>query len=343
MSGYGWAVIKYDRKAELFNSLNSNYKNIKSKLDHLFVKHHFLEEELKEAYRGRFFQKAESTRKNLQDQQSKLDVNRIFLDKIGIPESIALTTENNLEILIEEVSKVSNYLNQVEVIYNRISSDIADTSIVDKRLANLLKEVSLLTGLTDENMGILKKWAEEEFDSFNRKIAKIRIKLMEMIRKAEIKPDDFIEEEEKMSKIKNEIIRITTEAKEKEDFNQKRILALQALRQVGADLGFKELECEYKQKGDYSSLIILSFETKKEGKIDFSLNLDGIIESNSTIENRNCRRQFDDISGKLKEDFGVLAEFTLEPDGENVPSIPEKKKKKFPTSNNIEKKMIGTN
>ena len=343
MSGYGWSVIKYDRKAEVLNSLYSDYNDIKSKLDHLFSKYHLLEETLKEANRSRFYQKVESIRRNLQDQKSKLEEDKTILDRIVIPKSAANTTETYLDNLIGKVLKVNSHLSQVEVIYKEIDSDVVETSIADKRLANILKEVNLLEGLADENRDILKKWAEEEFDFINRKIARIRIKLQEMIRQAEIKSNDFIEEEEKISKIKSEIVGIIKEAKGKEDFNQKRLLALQALRQVGADLGFKELKCEYSQKGDYNSLIILSFDTKKEGKIDFSLNLEGIIESNSNIENRNCRKQFDEISEKLKDDFGVITEFSLESDGRGVTSPLEKNKKKFPASNKIEKKIGGTN
>lgn len=343
MSGYGWSYIRYDRKAELLNSLNNGYNNTKSKLDHLFSRYNSLEEALKEAYRSRFYQKAESIRRNLQDQKSKLEEGRTLLDKIVIPKSTANTTETYLETLIGKVSEVNSHLSQVEGIYKEIDSDIVETNITDKRLVNILKEVSFLEGLADGSRGILEKWAEEEFDFFNRKIARIRIKLQEMIRQAEIKSDDFIGEEGEISKIKSEIVRIIKEAKEKEDFNQKRLLTLRALRQVGADLGFRELRCEHSQKGDYNSLIILSFNTKKKGKIDFSLNLEGIIESNSNIENRYCREQFDEISEKLKDDFGVITEFSLESDGKGVPSPPEKKKKKFPASHKIERKMGRTN
>jgi len=343
MSGYGWSDIRYDRKAELLNGLNSGYNNTKSKLNHLFSRYNSLEEALKGAYRSRFYQKAESIRRNLQDQKSKLEEGRTLLDKIVIPKYTASPTETYLETLIGKVSKVNSHLNKVEEIYKEIDSDIVETSIADKRLVNILKEVSFLEGLADENRGILKKWAGEEFDFFNRKIARIRIKLQEMIGQVEIKSDDFIGEEKEIGKIKSEIVKIIKEAEEKEDFNQKRLLTLQALRQVGADLGFRELKCGYSHKGDNSSLIILSFNTKKKGKIDFSLNLEGIIESNSNIENRYCREQFDEITEKLKDDFGVVTKFSLESDGEGVPLPPEKKKKKFPTSHKIEKKMGRTN
>ena len=118
------------------------------------------------------------------------------------------------------------------------------------------------------------------------------------------------------------------QAERLEQQHQKRMYLLKAVRQVCAEMGFKETAGpRYATPGDRRSRILLDVDTFSQGKIAFMLALDGISSHSESATDR-CFEQFDEISKYLRDRFEIETEF--QPVDGQRPQLIEKGEKDEP-------------
>jgi hypothetical protein len=104
---------------------------------------------------------------------------------------------------------------------------------------------------------------------------------------------------------------------------QRRLYVLKALRQVCAEMGFKEVASPQAERpGDRKSRIILKVDTFNRGEVTFYLSLE-FIEADSCISQTHCFEEFGQLSDHLAGTFGVMTKFQME-DGESAPKLVRK-------------------
>lgn len=92
---------------------------------------------------------------------------------------------------------------------------------------------------------------------------------------------------------------------------QRRLYVLKALRQVCADMGFKELAPPRSEHpDDLKSRITLTVDTLNRGEVSFYLSLESI-EADSCISQSHCFEEFGQLSTQLAESFGVITKFQM--------------------------------
>ncbi|MFC1596924.1 hypothetical protein ACFL5Q_03155 [Planctomycetota bacterium] len=129
-----------------------------------------------------------------------------------------------------------------------------------------------------------------------------------------------------LAEFESEVTSKSRFAKEREDKHQKRLYLLKAVRQVCAEMGFKEIDGpNYETEGERGSRIALNVDTVNQGQISFSLALDGI-SSVSEIGEDRCFDQFGKLSKHLDEEFGIHTKFRVA-DGEPKPKLIRKGEK----------------
>lgn len=112
-----------------------------------------------------------------------------------------------------------------------------------------------------------------------------------------------------MEKINQEVDDQVSFAAIQEDKHQKRLYLLKALRQVCAEMGFREeTNPTYEIEGKRGSNILLLVDTRNRGRIQFTLSLEKI-NSFSEIADERCFEEFDKLSQFLQEGFGIHTHF----------------------------------
>lgn len=97
---------------------------------------------------------------------------------------------------------------------------------------------------------------------------------------------------------------------------QHRLYVLKALRQVCAEMGFKEVGPPKSERpDDRKSRIALTVDTFNRGQVTFHLSLESI-EADSCISQSHCFEEFAQLSDQLAETFGVVTRFQMA-DGES--------------------------
>lgn len=127
-----------------------------------------------------------------------------------------------------------------------------------------------------------------------------------------------------LSRLRDELTRQAQFADQQEDKHQKRLYLLKALRGVCADMAFTEVTApRFEREEDRGSAILFTVDTSNQGRIDFTLTLDGV-SSESDMSRDSCFvNNFDQISAQLMEKFGVVTEFKMK-SGEPPPQLKRK-------------------
>jgi len=129
-------------------------------------------------------------------------------------------------------------------------------------------------------------------------------------------------------------------AEEQEDRHQKRLYLLKALRQVCAEMGFREVAGPaLEREGDRGSRLLLTVDTLDRGRISFSLALDQI-STFSEIADDRCFEEFGQLSQYLDEEFGIQTEFRLV-EGEPLPRLRQKGELDLPADAGLRAEMGG--
>ena len=96
---------------------------------------------------------------------------------------------------------------------------------------------------------------------------------------------------------------------------EKRLYMLEALKSVCAKMGMSFPAPEYQRDGDLTSPIVLSVNTHDRGEVSFYLSLDRQqVTADACITGEHCFEEFDQLTERLRERFGVHTRFTM-PDG----------------------------
>jgi hypothetical protein len=112
-------------------------------------------------------------------------------------------------------------------------------------------------------------------------------------------------------------------AETQENKHQKRLYLLKAIRQVCADMGFKEMSPpRYEYEEDRGSRIVLKVDTLDRGHIEFMLSLDSISSWSELSEGR-CFEEFGQLSQFLESEFGIQTQFKMA-DCAPVPKLKQK-------------------
>lgn len=144
-----------------------------------------------------------------------------------------------------------------------------------------------------------------------------------------IDQERYSEAQERLEAIRAELQEKAAQATDWETRHQRRLYLLKALRQVCADLGFAEIgEPAFAHPGERGSRILLTVDTHDRGRIDFNLTLEGL-GSFSQMGDSHCPMEFDSLSRKLDEQFGIHTRFR--PDtGQATPELRRKGEKDLP-------------
>jgi hypothetical protein len=119
-----------------------------------------------------------------------------------------------------------------------------------------------------------------------------------------------------------------------------RLYVLKALRQVCAEMGFKELAPPRAERpDDLKSRIILTVDTLNRGEVSFYLSLESI-EADSCISKSHCFEEFGQLSAQLAEAFGVMTKFQMT-DGKSDPKLRRKGELEEPTGTEHEAETSG--
>lgn len=97
-----------------------------------------------------------------------------------------------------------------------------------------------------------------------------------------------------------------------ESKHQQRVLLLRSLRQLFYEMGFTEQgEPVFEQPGQRGSRIVYRVDTHNRGEIVFHLSLNGV-RSDADMGQDHCFEEFDELSRKLQERFGIITAFEPE-------------------------------
>lgn len=146
---------------------------------------------------------------------------------------------------------------------------------------------------------------------------------------ASLQADRLLEIKEPYQAFLKKVQERLKEAEELEARHQRRLYLLKAIRQVCADMGFREVVTPYyEREGDRRSRIKLNIDTHR-GKITFFLSLERI-EADSFIPETHCFDEFEKLSEQLKQQFGVHTKFQTA--DEEKPRLIRKGEKEEPDS-----------
>jgi len=180
---------------------------------------------------------------------------------------------------------------------------------IGKRLAKRLAAVERLYIARRELLGL---WgAQSQIQAWERTLADARQML---------EHEQYSTLESALSSLATEIGARIQFAEEQEAKHQKRLYLLKALRQVCAELGFREVsEPRFEREDERGSRIVFTVDTLDRGQIAFTLSLDAI-SSFSEIADEKCFEEFGQLSRYLEEEFGIRTEFKTE-DGRPIPKL----------------------
>lgn len=115
-----------------------------------------------------------------------------------------------------------------------------------------------------------------------------------------------------------------------ESKHQQRVLLLRSLRQLFYEMGFTEQgEPVFEQPGQRGSRIVYRVDTHNRGEIVFHLSLNGV-RSDADMGQDHCFEEFDELSRKLQERFGIITAFEPE-NGQRPPRLKRKGEKDIPS------------
>lgn len=253
------------------------------------------------------------------------------------------------------VKKIKEFLSLLESemknIINRKLRDISGLLVETQKAIPLLLEIDKHMFKVEKIISnINKKWLEngEKIQKwYSERSAQLRTKIDGFINNFEnfklviLTKNIFDIEKSKelfdaLKVLMNELDTLIEDVNCKEEFHQKRLYVIKALREVCASLGFRELDSpHYAEENNFHSPIVQTFDTLNVGVIKFIITLDGKLESDSGISKDRCGLEFTDISKLLKDEFGVETEFRIVEEGEplrkqkSAKDLPDASNKKF--------------
>ena len=206
--------------------------------------------------------------------------------------------------------------------FSKVKDDILEKApALEGKLREQFQELSMEIG---ERSYIFERWLEPD-----------QISLM----KTELNKIDVLFREKKLKEINNELIVLRfefqkndTKTSDLEEKNQRRAYVIDSLKKTCNSLGFVIVEEKTIGKGTLESHQVL-VDTYDRGKIKFTFSLD-TISADSAIRDEKCISEFDSISKKLEEVFGIETKFERKA-GDSLPKEKESEKKPIPKNDRI--------
>ncbi len=170
-----------------------------------------------------------------------------------------------------------------------------------ERRGQALAAVQALTTDLNQNQDRLNQWnMAAEMTQIQQRIKKLNDILLY---------DNFADFDSEQADVATQVRNVSAAIQVNESKHQTRIEVLRGLRQVCADMGFGEVAPPQSLRdGDRSAPIILLVDTYDRGRIRFALTLDQI-ESDSDVSEQHCFEEFDSLSQRLRESFGIETQF----------------------------------
>lgn len=216
-----------------------------------------------------------------------------------------------------------------------ISGNLPLLRKADEINSKIENEIDRIDSIFKENDTILRKWVIKDYECYLKDKEDITSKLA--IYKKELQKGEVIDSTElnnilKLAKkLSDKIVSSLSVANENDKLHQKRLYVIKSLREVCSALGFKEInKPHYEKEGDSYSTMIQDFDTRIYGTLAFRVALEGKLESSSGISVDECGDKFSEISGLLREHYGVETSFKQV--GEEEPLKKTKTAKDLPKS-----------
>lgn len=223
-----------------------------------------------------------------------------FLSGMRIPKTDALTADSPQS----ELSRVRGELEELsrkaaEVQRNLVTTFGKKADEVGRALTAQLADVEQVFAGEQTLLGM---WcAKSQMTSWTEQLRAARARLAEQ-RYGEAGPA--------LGRLLDEIKAGAAQARRREELHQKRVYVLNAINKVCKARGFERVSGpQFDDESDRGSRIVMVFDTLAKGKIEFSLELDGI-HANSEISGASCFEDFDELSNSLADLFGIETHFT---------------------------------
>lgn len=161
----------------------------------------------------------------------------------------------------------------------------------------------------------------DQLEAFRRQLRDLEARLV---------ADKLLEIDQPATRLEAEIGERLSRAAGLEDRHRRRLYLLKALRQVCADMGFGEIESpRLENESDRGSRVRLGIDTYNQGIVTFFLSLDSV-EADSCISESFCLDDFNKLSTRIAEQFGVQTSFRMA-DGSPPPRLIRKGELDEPT------------
>lgn len=340
----GWGTDEYQKLLQEKDKLSNEIKTIEKTSDIELIK--------KTLMKGRAY----LTKLNgiIMNCKEKDETARAQLEQIGvqIQELQKKLMLVKTDIVVKKIKEFLSLLeSEMKNIINRKLRDISGLLVETQKAIPLLLEIDKHMFKVEKIISnINKKWLEngEKIQKwYSERSAQLRTKIDGFINNFEnfklviLTKNIFDIEKSKelfdaLKVLMNELDTLIEDVNCKEEFHQKRLYVIKALREVCASLGFRELDSpHYAEENNFHSPIVQTFDTLNVGVIKFIITLDGKLESDSGISKDRCGLEFTDISKLLKDEFGVETEFRIVEEGEplrkqkSAKDLPDASNKKF--------------
>jgi hypothetical protein len=227
---------------------------------------------------------------------------------------------SNRSKLTERSNKLQSLASQGFTLRNRVEEAFIHRA--GELRAEGAKKIFEAESLISCGEELIRTWfGSGEVDNFRARVGQLREEL----------EGDRLEQVAQLSKSLNSDLAAKLQSAEvNESKHQSRLYVLKALRQVAANMGFRELgKPKFSTPGDRNSCIVLKVDTINRGEVTFYLSLEAI-EADSCISQTHCFEEFGRLSKQLAETFGVATEFKIG-GGEAAPKLKRKGELEEPT------------
>jgi hypothetical protein len=252
----------------------------------------------------------------LKVESSKLSERQTELKTIKVPDSIGNQANSFVDSIRQKINDINNECEDLSKLLKTINFDIINICEADQTLSGILFAMQNYENGMNSNAELLKTWFVNDFqkiktlyESNKEKVRVYKISINNQQTTGET-VRNFKDIEVYQRKVSDELYRLIAEANKKEELQQKRLYIIASVRQVCADLGFKEISNpSYEQLGNCNSTIFQTFDLRDQTTITFKFHLDNHIESDSGISIDGCAAQFRTISDLLLSGYGAQTKF----------------------------------
>ncbi|MCL6533665.1 MAG: hypothetical protein K6U12_10370 [Armatimonadetes bacterium] len=203
------------------------------------------------------------------------------------------------------LNEVRQQLNQIAARGRQLQETLtfAFTQKADEMGRRLAQQLATAEQVYLGRQELLRLWfGEQTTQNYEQRLSEAR-RLLDAERYSELEPS--------LNAFQSEVARQSQEAEQLEEKHQKRLYLLKALRQVCADMGFREITPpRFEEEDNRRSRILFTVDTFDRGRIEFKLSLEQV-SAFSEIASDRCFEEFDELSQFLDEAFGIQTEFRM--------------------------------